>query len=137
MGGNALATTGIAQFLGRGGLDGHLSGFTVHARSQFALHGGNVRIEFRLLGTNGDIAVAQAVAVFIKQVHHMPQQQTAVDALVLRIRIREMVTDVAQGGGTQQGVAQGMDGHVGIAVSQQAAFPRNVHAAQPQGSALD
>ena len=48
-----------------------------------------------------------------------------------------MVTDVAQGGGTQQSVAQGMDGHVGVAMAQQPLLPGDIHSSEPQFTALD
>ena len=67
----------------------------------------------------------------------MAQQQAAVNTFVTRVSVREVVSDVAQGGGTQQGIAQGVDGNVGIAVSQQSALPRNIDTTQPQGPALD
>ena len=67
----------------------------------------------------------------------MTQQHAAVDALIARVGVGEMVADVTQRGGTQQGIAQGMDGNVGVAVAQQASLPFNLDAAQPQGSTLD
>ena len=43
-----------------------------------------------------------------------------------------MVTDVAHVGGAQNGIADGMDEHIGVAVSQQAEGVGHTDAAQPQ-----
>ena len=53
------------------------------------------------------------------QLHHMPQQYLAVDPLVAWIAIREMTPDIPECQRPQQGVAESMDGYVGITVSQQ------------------
>ena len=71
----------------------------------------------------------QAIALLIEQFHHVTQQQAAVDALVARISVRKVETDVPQGSSTQQGITQRMDGDIGIAVTQQASLPWNIHAA--------
>ena len=43
-----------------------------------------------------------------------------------------MIADIAHVGGTQQGIADGMDEHISIAVAQQAQFMVDADAAQPQ-----
>ena len=137
MSGDALAAAGISQLLGRGRLDRDLTGVTSHACRQLVDHRRDVRTEFGLFGADGDVAVDQAVAVVIEQRHNVLEQQAAVDALVARVGVRKMVADITQRCGTQQGVAQGMYSDIGVAVSQQAAVPLDVHATQPQGPALD
>ena len=77
------------------------------------------------------------IAPLIEQRHNVLEQQAAVDALVARVSVGEVVADVAQGGSAQQRVAQGMDGDVGVAVAQQPLLPGDVHAAQPQFTPLD
>ena len=43
-----------------------------------------------------------------------------------------MITNVAQVGSTEQGVAQGVNRHIGIAVTQQPQLVVNLHTANPQ-----
>jgi hypothetical protein len=47
-----------------------------------------------------------------------------------------MVTDVAHVGSAQQGVANGMDEHIGIAVAQQSLVVVEAYATQPQRTAF-
>ena len=75
--------------------------------------------------------------MLVKQAHDMAQQQATVNALVTRVSVGEVVTDVPEGSGTQQGITQGMDGDVGIAVTQQTFLPGDINSSEPQFTALD
>jgi hypothetical protein len=65
----------------------------------------------------------------MQQGHHVAQQLPGIDALIARIRRRKVLTDVAQGSGTQQGIAYGMQQHIGIGMPIQTFSIRHVHPA--------
>ena len=60
------------------------------------------------------------------------QYPAARDIFVLRVGIREMAADVAQAGGAEQRVADGVRERVAVRVSRQAFVERNLHAAENQ-----
>ncbi|MNF99164.1 hypothetical protein D3C84_820540 [compost metagenome] len=89
-----------------------------------------MRGHFRRLGDDGVIDVADLPAFGVDQCDDMTQQRTAVGALELRVGVREMLADVTQCSGTEQGIAQGMQQDVTIGVSEQSEAVCNAHAAQ-------
>ena len=50
----------------------------------------------------------------VDQVHHLSQQQLGVYAFPFVGGVREQVADIPQRQATQQGVAQGVDGHIPV-----------------------
>ena len=75
------------------------------------------------------------VAVVGQQGNGPAQQHLAVDVFELGARVGEVVADVAQGGGAEQRVADGVDEDVGVAVAEQSRFVFQADAAEPQGAA--
>ncbi|MCY1177672.1 hypothetical protein D9M73_179880 [compost metagenome] len=73
-----------------------------------------MRGHFRRLGDDGVIDVADLPAFGVDQCDDMTQQRTAVGALELRVGIREMLADVAQRRGAEQGIAQGVQEDVTV-----------------------
>ena len=67
--------------------------------------------------------------------HDPAQQDTAVDAGVGGVGIREMAADVPQARGTEQGVAEGVDGHVAIGMGLQSLVVGHLDPGEHQGSA--
>ena len=61
----------------------------------------------------------------------MCQKFETADAFVLWVSIGKMLADVAQCGGAEEGVADGVEQNVGIAVANQAMGVRNFYAANP------
>lgn len=63
----------------------------------------------------------------------MPQQFQTTDALVLWVGVGEMLSYVAKCGGTKEGIADGVQQDVGIAMAHQAVGVRHKHTTQPKG----
>ena len=90
----------------------------------------DVRRHLRRLGNEGGIHVADAPAGFAHQMQGLAQQDAAVDVLVLRLGVGEMAPDVAQRRRPQQRIANGMQQHIRIGMTEQAFLIRNVHPAE-------
>ncbi|MNI77532.1 hypothetical protein D3C73_1338320 [compost metagenome] len=89
-----------------------------------------MRGHFRRLGDDGVIDVADFPAFGMDQCDDVTQQRTAVGALELRVGIREMLADVAQRRGAEQGIAQGVQEDVTVRVGEQPEAVCNAHTAQ-------
>ena len=101
VGGYALFATREAQTLGGGCLDADGIGVTAYDLSQTLLHGRDMWVELGAFGADGGIDIAYRVALFGDEVDGAAQEYLAVDAVGLCRCVREVVTDVAQIGGTQ------------------------------------
>ena len=55
----------------------------------------------------------------------------------MRVVVGKVAAYVAEGQGAEEGVGQGMDGHVGVAVAQQATVMGYVYAADHAAAALN
>ena len=80
---------------------------------------------------DGDIGVPYPEAALSDEGNDLPEEDFAVDAFPLVGRIREQVTDVPEGKGPEEGVAEGVDGHVAVRMGDKAGFRGDAHAAQP------
>ena len=96
-----------------------------------------MRIELRLLGADGDVGIAETVAFLCHKAHSLNEQFLAVDALEARVGIGEVETDVAQSCCPEQGIAQGVKHHIGIAVTQQSQAVRYVYTTHPKFTTLN
>ncbi len=132
VGGDTFLASGVAEALGGGGFYGDVVGGATDAFGHCLLHGGDVGIHLGGFGADGDVSVAEGVASLVEKLCYVAQQFLAVDAFVGRVGVGEMVADVAQGGSAEEGIAEGMDSHVGIAVAKQPEGMVNLHAANPQ-----
>ena len=95
-------------------------------------HLGYVGRHFGLLGHDDAIDIAYAVAVVVEQLVAVAEQQFAVYALVARVGVREVLADVAKGGGTKEGVADGVEQHVGVGVAEEPQGVGYLDSAEPQ-----
>lgn len=116
---------------GGGGFDRDTVGGEVKICGDVLYHRRNIGEEFGRLGNDGDIDVYGAeVALLADDAEGLTQELTRVCALVARISIRKMVADVTEGSRAQEGVAEGVEGHVGIAVAEETAVVWDFYAAQ-------
>ena len=118
--------------LGGGGLHADSIRREIQAGGQILLHRGNEGGQLGGLGNDGDISLHRTKTMLRKQADHMAKQRDGGDALVCRVAVGEMLSDVTKGSRTQHGIHQRVNGHVGVAVAVQAKLPRNLHPAQDQ-----
>ena len=88
------------------------------------------------MGDDGHVRVDGAEARFIEQVDRLFEQQQGGNALVGWVAVREMFPDVAQGGRAQEGVRQGVEGHVRVRMAEQALFIGDLDAAENELSSF-
>lgn len=137
LGGDALATPCEAETLGGGGLYRHGILGEAEVGGYVGYHGGDVGEHLGCLGDDGDIDVGGAVAALGQQPGDTAQQHARVGALVARVGVGEVVAYVTQGGGAKEGVAEGVEGDVGVAVSVKAETVGYLYPAYPQVAPLD
>ena len=82
------------------------------------------------------ICVHHLPAPLRKITHNLLQQSCRICALVGRVGIREVLTDVTESCGPQQGVHEGMEHHVGVAVTCKTAVVRDLTAHENEGTML-
>lgn len=118
VGGDAFLATGEAEFLGGGCLDAYIVNVDVHDLGETLLHSFDVRVELRALGTYGAVDVAYTIALGGDEVNGLAKEYLRVDAIGLSGGVGEVISYVAHVGGTEQGVADGVDEYVGIAMAE-------------------
>ena len=129
MGGDAFGAAGEAEALGGGRFHGDAVDGDVQVGGDVLAHGRDVRRHLGLLGDDGDVDVADTVSAVAQQRDDVAQEHARVGTGVGGVGVGEEVADVAEGGGAEQGVAEGVEGHVGIAMAQQATVMGNVYSA--------
>ena len=125
-----------AEFLGGRGLDGDIVLIATADLSHTSLHGGDMGIHLRALGTDGGVDIHQPVALRGNEGDGVAQDNLAVHAVGLGRGIWEMIAYVAHVRCTQQGIADGVQQHVGIAMTQEALTVFNLDAAHPEVAAF-
>jgi hypothetical protein len=73
----------------------------------------------------------------VEQPAHFPHEHPAVSALEARIGVREMCANVTQRRRPDQGIADGVQQHIGIGVAVEAAIVRNLDAADDEPAPRD
>ena len=63
------------------------------------------------------------------------EEQAAGGVVVLGVGVGELLTDVGQASGAEQGIDEGVDGDIGVAVAVEAAVAVDVDAGEPEGAA--
>ena len=106
------------EFLGGGGFDADVIDRASDTFGESLLHSRNMRIDFRAFGADGDVCIAEYVPLLLKQPCHLFEQSFAVNALISRVAVGKVVADVAEIGCAEHSVAESVDCHVGIAMSQ-------------------
>ena len=121
-----------AEFLGGRGLDGDIVLIATADLSHTSLHGGDMGIHLRALGTDGGVDIHQPVALRGNEGDGVAENDLAVHAVGFGRGIWEMVANVAHVGGAEKGVADSMQQHIGIAVAKEAFTMFQLNAAHPQ-----
>ncbi len=118
---------------GGGGFDGDVIKVDAHHLGEGLLHLWDVGIEFGMFSADGAVDVADAVAFGGNDVEGLAQKNLGVDVLKLVALLGwKMITDVAHVGGSKNGVANGMDEHIGIGMAEQTEGVVNLDAAEPE-----
>ena len=94
-------------------------------------------VELWSLRSNGRINVAYRVALLLEKLGSAAQQDFAVDIQELIGVVGELVADIAQVGGAEQGIADCVYEHIGIGVPCQAILIRDLHTTYPKVAVLD
>ena len=88
--------------------------------------------ELRLLCNNGCIDIFNQIHPLLEHLTDFFQQFDAVCALIRRIIVRKMASDVPQCCSAEKRIHNGMNQHIRIGMSQKAIFIRDFHTAQNQ-----
>ena len=80
-----------------------------------------MRADLRLLGNDRAIDMVDDRALRAQQIDRMVQESDRRRAFPLRVGRREMLADVAEAGGAEQGVGDRVEHDVGVAVAGKAA----------------
>ena len=132
VGRDSLFAASEAEFLCGRGLYADIVCIYAHAFGQTFLHGWDVSLQLGTFSTDGGIYVAHAVALGGNDFHGAAQEYLAVYVFELRSGVGEVITDIAHVGGAKQGIADGMDKHIGIAMAQKALGVLQSDASKPE-----
>ena len=121
-----------AEPFGRGRLDRHTRNIHAQHAGQPPAHGIDVGTQPGTLHGDGHIGIHHTESFTGQQFHTPFQQHHAVYPGILRRRIRKMEPDIAQSGGTEQGIAQRMHGHVAVRMGHASPVVLQVDSAKPQ-----
>ena len=136
VGGDALLAACEAEPFGGRGLDGDIVLVAATDLCHTGLHGRDVGIHLGALGADGGVDVHQTVAFCGNQGDGVAEDDLAVHAFGLCRGVGEVIADVAHIRCSQQGIADGVQQHVGIAVTQEALTVFDLDAAHPEVAAF-
>ena len=114
------------------GLDGNMVGTDVEDRGQGFPHLGPVRRELRFLRDDRDVGIADAPGLELRQRQRLPEQGFAGRTQILRVVVRVVLADVAEGQGPEHGVDESVKRDVGVAVSVESGLVGDVTGAEHQ-----
>lgn len=137
VGRNAFFAAGVAEPFGCCRFNRHVGGFGAEAFGEGCCHRGDVWIDFRTFGTDGDVGVAESVSGIFDEFDDVAKQDFAVDAFVARVAVGKVKADVAEVCRAEKSVAECVDDHVGIAVTEQSEAVVDFYAAEPQLSTFN
>ena len=131
----ALAATGEAHGLGRGGL--HADGVQREGQKvcQTGAHGLAVRLHLGALADQGDVDVDDPAPTRRHAVGSKAEEAVRRCATPLGIGRREVVTDVAIAERAQDGIGQGMKARIRVGMTDQGLVVGDLDPAQPDGAA--
>ncbi len=133
---NALLTSCKAKaFLG-GCLDADGGYGNTADSGNILTHLVDVGRKLRLLCKDYSVEISHGIAVFVNELHHMPQKLQTVRPLVTGIGVGEMLADVAQCKRTKQGIGNRMQQDIRIGMSQKSEGVRKLHAAEKEVTSL-
>lgn len=111
---DTLGASGVTHLFRSGGFD--IDG-THRRRQQFGkhtAHGIDVLSKTRRLSNHCAIEIAQLQVLSLHRLHHLGQQLTAVDPLVLWVSVGKVTTDIALADRSKQSIADGMNQNIAI-----------------------
>ena len=129
MRGDTLATADITQAFCGGCLDVDECQSNANIFSQMGSHPFDMRPHTGRLGDHRAIEVRYPQVSLGKRIAYLAQQHTAVDILKTIVAVREVMADVTQTRGAQQGIANRMDQHITIRMGLEALLVGNTHPA--------
>src|SRR5262249_3204806 len=130
--GDGFAAADVADtFAGLGG-DVDAVGGEVQQTSEVVTDGTLDRPELRFLGEDDHTHVDNPPASAVQALERRVEEKARVGALPLRVRVRAGVTNVSRAGGGQQRVGDGVQDHVGVAVTGEAARMLDADAAEDE-----
>ena len=136
LGSKALAPAREPQFLGGSGLYVKGVGGKAEQRGHVVPHPVPVGSDLGSFSDETDIRIHHLPAPFGKITNDLFQQPGRIRALVGGIGIREVLADVTESCGAQQGVHEGMEHHVGVAVTCKTAVMRDLTAHENEGAVI-
>ena len=87
--------------------------------------------ELGSLEGDGDVGVAGPPAFLFQEFHDFSEQDLAVNSFPFVGGVGEKMTDIPEGEGPEEGVAEGVDGDIPVRMGHEARFRRDAHPAQP------
>ena len=131
VGGDAFFAACEAEALGGGGFDVDGCWRDVHEWGERLLDMVDVWAYLGALGADGGVDVGDGVAVVGEEADDVAEEELAVDAGIGGVGVGEVAADVAEGCCSEEGVADGVDEDVGVAMSEEAEFVGDEDAAEP------
>ena len=113
-----FGASGEAEMLRSGGFDGYAVGADAQVGGDVGYHLRDVGEHLGLLGYDGHVDVGDGVTLFGHELHAAAEQGARVGPFPFRVGVGEMIADIAQGGGAEDGVGQGVEGNVGVGVAE-------------------
>ena len=134
MSGNTFLTARETQLFGGCRLHIDSLGKTGQVGSKVVTDGTDMGGHFRRLEDKCSVQICQHPAAIMHPLHHLTQKNATINASVSVVGIGKMSADIALTNRTQQGVANRMNQHITIRVSQQSAVMSNSDPAKHQGT---
>ena len=129
--GHALFATDETHALAGGGFERNGIKIDMEKRGKDGFHRVDVGIDFGALGTNRAIDIAYAIAVCFEQIDGVAEENFAVGTFIFGGGVGKVIADVAEIGRAKESVADGVNEHIGIAVTKESQTVVDAHAAQP------
>ncbi len=134
IGGNPFfLANGSEAFVG-GGFDADLVAGEPEASAQAIAHLGEMGFEFGPFGDDDGIDVTDLPALVEDQLVDLGEELQAIGAFPLGVFGGEVVADIAQAGGSEHGIHDGVGEDIGIAVADEAKFVVDFDAAEDEGA---
>lgn len=130
-GGYAFASACEAEVFCGGGFDADAGGGDGEVGGDGVAHLLDEGEELGGLCDDGEVDVFHLEALLADQLEHSAEQYPGVGALISGVSVGEVIAYVAEGSSAKEGVAQGVESHVGIAMAQEAFRVGNLDPAEP------
>ena len=137
MGADAFLAAFEAEVFGSGGFDGDIVNRGVEDVGDGLAHERDERGYLGLLSNDDAVDVADAESMLVDELKAVAEEYFAVDVFVLGVVVGEVLSDVAEGGGTEDGVADGMEEYVGVGMAEEPFGVRDLDAAEPKRTVGD